>query len=303
MWVALSENLARLRKACDMSQEELAAAASVGVGVDTVGRIERGERRTVRPDTLARLAGALGTTPGVLVGDIQEHAVSGAGLAALREAVESTASIPGIPGMPGDAAPERPTERGSLLARGHRAWRWYVDGRHEDLLATLPILLIEMRRQAAAADGKRGLLTDCCPMRTDWRQVWRAGSVRTTWRGSQPSEHYERRVDRIFPRSRAASPSGTWPGPWFGRAGRTKPSACPRRCRRPQPADAGTRLRAYRSLRQPALQRRDRRRQERRRRQGTGSPGRRPSGRTTSWVRRGNRGGDLRSARCGFPGC
>lgn len=148
MWLALSENLARLRKACDLSQEELAAAASVGV--DTVGRIERGERRTVRPDTLARLARALGTSPGVLSGDIQEHAVGGTGLGALREAVASTASIPG---MPDDAAPERLTERGSLAARGHRAWRWYVDGRHEDLLATIPSLLIEMRRQAAAADG------------------------------------------------------------------------------------------------------------------------------------------------------
>ena len=57
MSTPIAENLARFRKARNLSQEELAAAASVGV--DTVGRIERGERRTTRPATVAKLAQVL----------------------------------------------------------------------------------------------------------------------------------------------------------------------------------------------------------------------------------------------------
>ena len=62
----LPDKLARLRKARDLSQEQLAEAAAVGV--DTVGRIERGERLAVRPATLQKLAGALGVAPTALTG-------------------------------------------------------------------------------------------------------------------------------------------------------------------------------------------------------------------------------------------
>jgi transcriptional regulator with XRE-family HTH domain len=66
----IAENLARFRKARNLSQEELAAAASVGV--DTVGRIERGERRTTRPATVAKLAHVLGVSPDALLGLLPE---------------------------------------------------------------------------------------------------------------------------------------------------------------------------------------------------------------------------------------
>ncbi|MGW3960385.1 helix-turn-helix domain-containing protein [Amycolatopsis sp. NPDC005003] len=48
----LAENLTRIRKARDFSQEGLVEAASVGV--DTVARIEQGTRTTSRPATQAR---------------------------------------------------------------------------------------------------------------------------------------------------------------------------------------------------------------------------------------------------------
>ncbi|MEU6645661.1 helix-turn-helix transcriptional regulator [Saccharomonospora sp. NPDC046836] len=70
----LSENLARFRKARDLSQEQLAEAATVGV--DTVARIEQGKRTTCRPATLARLASALENNRG---GDGREPHTAGVG--------------------------------------------------------------------------------------------------------------------------------------------------------------------------------------------------------------------------------
>lgn len=68
----LPENLARIRKARDLSQEQLAASA--GVAVDTVARIERAERQTTRPSTVNKLAAALGVAPSVLLGILRRHA-------------------------------------------------------------------------------------------------------------------------------------------------------------------------------------------------------------------------------------
>lgn len=144
----LSENLARLRRARDLSQEELAVAAEVGV--DTVGRIERGERRRVRPATLTGLAGALRTSPGVLVGEVPDHTARVAGVDALRRAI---ASVGEVPGMSDAADAKKGLHHGSLATDTRRAWRWYVDGRHEDLLIALPSLLVEARRCAAGPGG------------------------------------------------------------------------------------------------------------------------------------------------------
>jgi transcriptional regulator with XRE-family HTH domain len=58
------ENLARLRKRADLSQEELAVRASLHR--TEVGKLERGDR-LARVDTLVKLAGALGVEPGELV--------------------------------------------------------------------------------------------------------------------------------------------------------------------------------------------------------------------------------------------
>ncbi|WP_075978715.1 helix-turn-helix domain-containing protein [Actinokineospora bangkokensis] len=67
----MASSSARSRKAHNFSQEQLAGAASVDV--DTVGRIERGERRSTRPATVAKLTTALGssTIPGL--DDLMSH--------------------------------------------------------------------------------------------------------------------------------------------------------------------------------------------------------------------------------------
>ena len=116
---ALPDNVARLRKARNLSQEELAEVA--GVGVDTVGRVERGERHTVRPQTLARLARALGVEPAVLLGSAHGVATTDdhAGAAdVLRRAISASGDIPGLSGH---AESEELPTLNALVAAGRQA--------------------------------------------------------------------------------------------------------------------------------------------------------------------------------------
>src|SRR6266496_110116 len=146
---SLPETLARLRKARDLSQDELAEAASVGV--DTVGRIERGERRTVRPQTLDKLAKALGVAPTTLLGSITFPPGLVVGDAAeLRRAITSTSDIPGLADFAED---NEVVSIGELTRTTRRAWADYVAGRMAELLHTLPLLLVDARRLVAASEG------------------------------------------------------------------------------------------------------------------------------------------------------
>jgi transcriptional regulator with XRE-family HTH domain len=149
MPTAIAENLARFRKARNLSQEGLAAAASVGV--DTVGRIERGERRTTRPATVAKLATVLGVTPDALLGLLhQTHAVRDSDVALLRHAITAGAEVPGLDDL---ADTRELTDPISLAAAGHETWQAYVDGRHGELLHALPVLLTDARRLVHASNG------------------------------------------------------------------------------------------------------------------------------------------------------
>ncbi|HEV2782363.1 MAG TPA: helix-turn-helix transcriptional regulator [Actinophytocola sp.] len=144
---SLPENLARIRKARDLSQEQLAAAA--GVAVDTVARIERGERQTTRPSTVNKLAAALGVSPAMLLGILPPvRGPDGVGVVELRQAITATEEIPGLADFT-ETAEVLPLE--VLAGTAHRAWRAYVDGRHGELLHALPTLLVDARRLAHAS--------------------------------------------------------------------------------------------------------------------------------------------------------
>jgi transcriptional regulator with XRE-family HTH domain len=146
---SLAENLARFRKARNLSQEELAAAASVGV--DTVGRIERGERRTTRPATVAKLARVLAVTPDALLGLLPTaHAVRDAEVARLRQAITASTEVPGLDDL---ADTDDISDPASLARASHSTWRAYVDGRHGELLHALPVLLTDARRLVHATTG------------------------------------------------------------------------------------------------------------------------------------------------------
>jgi transcriptional regulator with XRE-family HTH domain len=141
---SLPDNLARIRKARDLSQEQLAAAA--GVAVDTVARIERAERQTTRPSTVNKLAAALGVTPSVLLGILPPVAgADSADVTELRHAITATEEIPGLADF---AEPAEVLPFNVIADTAHRAWRAYVDGRHTELLHALPPLLIDSRRLA-----------------------------------------------------------------------------------------------------------------------------------------------------------
>lgn len=115
---SLPENLARIRKARNLSQEQLAASA--GLAVDTVARIERAERKTTRPSTLNKLATALGVTPAVLLGILPPDSSSAARVAELRTAITASTEIPGLSDF---AEPAEVLSIDVLASTAHRAWR------------------------------------------------------------------------------------------------------------------------------------------------------------------------------------
>jgi transcriptional regulator with XRE-family HTH domain len=143
----LAENLARLRKARDVSQEELAARA--GVGVDTVARIERGTRTSCRPSTINSLAAALGvTTTRLLSGpdDVQGRAADPQALTRIRQAVTSTSAISGL----SDPAASEGISISDAGRQTTLAWHHYVAGRHTEPDREPPRL---GRRQPRCVDG------------------------------------------------------------------------------------------------------------------------------------------------------
>lgn len=147
----LGENLARIRKARNLSQEELAAAA--GVAVDTVARIERGERQTTRTATLNKLAAALAVEPSTLLGILPPpHEPARANLTDLRKALTSSAEVPGLADFTDLRETVPLTELRSSL---NYAWQAYIAGRHAELLHTLPVLLADAHRLVYEAKGAR----------------------------------------------------------------------------------------------------------------------------------------------------
>jgi transcriptional regulator with XRE-family HTH domain len=147
----LPENLARVRKSRNLSQEELAQAASISV--DTIGRIERGERRTTRPVTIAKLSEALGVSTDALLGLARDQATQNdIGLADLRRAITATAEIPGMTDF---ADLDEVADPEALASTANSAWRAYVAGRHVQLLHALPILLVDARRAVHDETGDK----------------------------------------------------------------------------------------------------------------------------------------------------
>ncbi|MGH3919502.1 MAG: helix-turn-helix domain-containing protein [Pseudonocardiaceae bacterium] len=132
----LGENLARIRTARGFTQEELAEASRVSV--DTISRLERGAHATARRSTLAALSLALGTDPGRLLG-IAPPEQDTAGAQQLRRAVHAL-------DLPDFAEPAEVLALPELHDAASGAWSDYLAGRHTELLAGLPALMVDTRR-------------------------------------------------------------------------------------------------------------------------------------------------------------
>ena len=135
---SIGENLARLRKVRDLSQERLAEAADVGV--DTVARLEQAKRSNVRPVTLRKLADALGVSVDDLIGRPSAGRSAKIDVTGLRRAITADGELRDLDVL---AEPEEDTRQ---------AWRAYVGGRHSELLNTLPIILFDGQRLVHVTD-------------------------------------------------------------------------------------------------------------------------------------------------------
>jgi len=143
---SLPENLARIRKARNLSQEQLAEKANVAV--DTIARIERTERQTTRPATVDKLAAALGVTPAILLGILPPaHDTDASRVTDLRRAITAIDEVPGLEDFNDVDDLASVTD---LEHTAREAWRAYVDGRHAQLLLVLPPLLVDARRLVRA---------------------------------------------------------------------------------------------------------------------------------------------------------
>jgi transcriptional regulator with XRE-family HTH domain len=132
----LGENLARIRTARGLTQEEL--ARSSGVSVDTISRLERGTHATARRSTLQALSVALGTDAGRLLG-IYPPEQDTAAAEQLRRAVHAL-------DLPDFAEATEVLALGDLHDAASGAWSDYLAGRHTELLAGLPALMVDTRR-------------------------------------------------------------------------------------------------------------------------------------------------------------
>lgn len=136
----LGENLTRIRTARGLTQDEL--AQSSGISVDTISRLERGAHASARRSTLQALSRALGTDPARLLGlNPPEQDTTGA--EQLRRAVRAL-DLPDL-AEPGGVPPLH-----ELHEAASGAWSDYLAGRHTELLAELPALMVDTRNAAHA---------------------------------------------------------------------------------------------------------------------------------------------------------
>lgn len=140
--MALGESLARIRTARGFTQDALAQVS--GVSVDTISRLERGTHHAARRSTLQALAGTLGVDPGRLLG-ISPPEQDTVAAEQLRRAVHAL-------DLPDFAEQTDVLPLGDLHDAASTAWADYLAGRHTELLAGLPALMVDTRRAVGALD-------------------------------------------------------------------------------------------------------------------------------------------------------
>jgi transcriptional regulator with XRE-family HTH domain len=136
----IGARLRRLRRAVPLTQEQLAASA--GVSVDVVQKLEQDRRLTARTSTLVALARGLDVDLAELVdrrARLDHH--DDGGVLALRDALLSPALLDGV--VVGDA--DQASTVDAISSEVDAAWARYWAGQFSVLVAALPELLARAR--------------------------------------------------------------------------------------------------------------------------------------------------------------
>lgn len=143
----IGQRIVALRKPRRMSQADLAGAADVSV--DTIRKLEQGQRHSARLDTLVRIAHALDVPVAELMGKPRGLAVGGreSEILDLRRLV-----------LAGPVAEDEPPSIDALGGRIAELWRLYWTGRYAELARELPGALrasVGATRDASTGDDCR----------------------------------------------------------------------------------------------------------------------------------------------------
>jgi transcriptional regulator with XRE-family HTH domain len=152
MNTSIGDRIRSLREFRDVTQEELAERA--GVHVDTIRKLEQGQRQSARINTLRALARALDVQLERLVGQptVTQQLQDDGGLLELRDAIQDIGAIPGVPTL--ENLEEPPGEQAwteSVRDATTRYWR----GDYSSLTSTLPLLLRDGRAVARQTPTER----------------------------------------------------------------------------------------------------------------------------------------------------
>ncbi|MEU5945160.1 helix-turn-helix transcriptional regulator [Micromonospora sp. NPDC047465] len=155
----IGEHLARIRRQSTLTQEQLAERA--GVSVETVRKLEQGERQSARMSTLHKLARALGVPTTALMGSaaraqaMREPDAAPLGLVGVRRALTPVA---GLDGRPVDATAETNPPTATDVERAVAvANRVYHSNDYASAISLVPGLLGEARALVDATDGDQQL--------------------------------------------------------------------------------------------------------------------------------------------------
>ncbi|MBL1107338.1 helix-turn-helix transcriptional regulator [Streptomyces sp. 5-8] len=152
MNTTIGDRIRSLREFRDLTQEQLAARA--GVHVDTIRKLEQGQRQSARITTLRALARALDVQLERLVGQptMTQQLTDDGGLLALRDAIQDLGALPGVP--VDDDLEDVPSEHAwvsSVKVATTRYWR----GEYSELSGILPLLLRDGRAVARETPTER----------------------------------------------------------------------------------------------------------------------------------------------------
>ncbi|UCM87027.1 helix-turn-helix domain-containing protein [Streptomyces marincola] len=146
----IGDRIARLRRRRDLTQERLAEQS--GLSVDTVRKLEQGQRQTARLATLNALARALDVAPSVLVGQPTTFEARQDGdspsVLALRQAVSPVSDLLGE-----EPDPEMPPDVGALRASLRSTEQIRRAGRMGEIGVLLPHLIRDARDAVHASQG------------------------------------------------------------------------------------------------------------------------------------------------------